>query len=125
VYGANLRALVVYLLIVQHVPVDRCVRLIADLVGAAVSAGFVHKMLAAVAAAVAEVVKGIKMLITLAAVVHFDETTLRSGKAGVYRQVHPVRARPAQRETVPRHRDRAGVRRGGRARPVRRLRPGR
>ncbi len=87
VYGANLRALVVYLLIVQHVPVDRCVRLIADLVGAGVSAGFVHKMLAAVAAAVAEVVKGIKMLITLAAVVHFDETTLRSGKAGVTQYV--------------------------------------
>lgn len=82
VYGANLRALVVYLLIVQHVPVDRCVRLVADLAGAGVSAGFVHKMLAVVAAAVAEVVKGIKMLITLAAVVHFDETTLRSGKAG-------------------------------------------
>ena len=57
-------------------------RLIADLAGAAVSAGFVHKILAAVAAAVAEVVKGIKTLITLAAVVHFDETTLRSGKAG-------------------------------------------
>jgi transposase len=82
VYGANLRALAVYLLIVRHVPVERCVRLIADLVGAVVSAGFVHKILAAVAAAVAEVVKGIKMLITLAAVVHFDETTLRAGKAG-------------------------------------------
>ena len=87
VYGANLRALVVYLLIVQHVPVDRCVRLIADLVGAGVSAGFVHKMLAAVAAAVAEVVKGIKMLITIAAVVHFDETTLRVGKTGVTQYV--------------------------------------
>jgi hypothetical protein len=82
VYGANLRALAVYLLIVQHVPVERCVRLIADLVGAAVSAGFVHKILAAVAAAVAEVVDLIKTLIALAAVVHFDETTIRSGPAG-------------------------------------------
>jgi transposase len=82
VYGANLRALAVYLLIVQHVPVERCVRLIADLAGAAVSAGFVHKILAMVAAAVAEVVNLIKTLITLAAVVHFDETTLRAGKAG-------------------------------------------
>jgi len=81
-YGANLRALAVYLLIVQHVPVDRCVRLIADLAGAAVSAGFVHKMLAAVAAAVTEVVGLIKTLITLAVVVHFDETTLRAGEAG-------------------------------------------
>lgn len=80
--ATNLRVLAVYLLIVQHVPVERRVRLIADLAGAAVSAGFVHKILAAVAAVVAEVVNGIKMLITLAAVVHFDETTLRAGKAG-------------------------------------------
>jgi hypothetical protein len=87
VYGANLRALVVYLLIVQHVPVHRCVQLIADLAGAGVSAGFVHKMLATAAAAVAEVVATIKTLITLAVVVHFDETTLRAGKAGVTRYV--------------------------------------
>lgn len=82
VYGANLRALAVYLLIVQHVPVERCVRLIADLVGATVSAGFVHKILAAVAAVVTDVVKAVKALITLAAVVHFDETTIRAGAAG-------------------------------------------
>jgi len=82
VYGANLRALAVYLLIVQHVPVERCVRLIADLAGTAVSAGFVHKILAAVAAAVTDVVTAIKALITLAMVVHFDETTIRSGPAG-------------------------------------------
>jgi transposase len=87
VYGANLRALVVYLLIVQHVPVHRCVQLVADLAGAAVSAGFVHKILAAVAAAVAEVVAAIKTLITLAVVAHFDETTLRAGKAGVTQYV--------------------------------------
>ena len=67
VYGANLRALAVYLLIVQHVPVERCVRLIADLAGTAVSAGFVHKILAAVAAAVTDVVTAINTLITLAA----------------------------------------------------------
>lgn len=83
VYGANLRALAVYLLIVQHVPVERCVRLIADLAGTCVSAGFVHKILAAVAAAVTGIVKVIKALITLAAVVCFDETTIRVGQAGV------------------------------------------
>lgn len=82
VYGANLRSLAVYLLIVQHVPVERCVRLIADLAGTAVSAGFVHKILAAVAAAVTDVVKAVKALITLAAVVCFDETTIRAGAAG-------------------------------------------
>ena len=81
VYGINLRALVVYLLIVQHVPVRRCVRLVADLVGAGVSDGFAHKMLRRAAAVVADVVTAVKGLLTLSMVVHFDETTLRVGKA--------------------------------------------
>jgi hypothetical protein len=87
VYGPNLRALVVYLLVFQHVPVERCVRLIADLTGATVSAGFVHKALARCAAILTDVMKSIKALITLAAVVHFDETTLRAGKAGIKQYV--------------------------------------
>jgi transposase len=81
VYGTNLRALVVYLLIVQHMPVRRCVQLISDLVGAGVSDGFAHKMLAYAAAVLADVVTAVKGLITLSLVVHFDETTLRVGKA--------------------------------------------
>lgn len=32
-YGPSLKALVVYLIVYQHVPVERCVRLIADLTG--------------------------------------------------------------------------------------------
>jgi hypothetical protein len=87
VYGTNLRALVVYLLVVQHVPVRRCVRLVADLVAAGVSDGFAHKMLAHAATAVAEVVTAIKGLVTLSMVVHFDETTLRVGKARAKRYV--------------------------------------
>jgi hypothetical protein len=51
-YGPSLRALVVYLIIYQHVPVERCVRLVADLTGGTgPSAGFVHGMLARCAAA--------------------------------------------------------------------------
>jgi transposase len=57
------------------------VRLVADLVGAGVSDGFAHKMLAFAAKVVAEVVTAIKALVTLSMVVHFDETTLRVGKA--------------------------------------------
>ena len=57
-YGVNLRALVVYLIIYQHVPVERCVQLIADLTGGTgPSAGFVHGMLARCATVLAEVVK--------------------------------------------------------------------
>jgi hypothetical protein len=87
VYGPNLRALVVYLLVYQHVPVHRCVRLVADLTGAGPSVGFVHGMLARCADALAEVIKVIKTLVTLAYVAHFDETTLRVGKAGVKKYV--------------------------------------
>ncbi len=87
VYGPNLRTLVVYLLVFQHVPVHRCVQLIADLTGATPSVGFVHGMLARCAAALSEVATLIKTLVTLAAVVHFDETTLRVGKAGVKKYV--------------------------------------
>ena len=87
VYGANLRALVVYLLVFQHVPVHRCVQLICDLTGAAPSVGFVHGMLARCAAALSDVCKLIKTLVTLSAVAHFDETTLRVGKAGVKKYV--------------------------------------
>jgi transposase len=82
-YGVNLRSLAVYLLVYQHVPVQRCVRLIADLTGGTgPSDGFVHGMPARCATAVAEVVGMIKSLITLAHVVGFDETTLRCGQAG-------------------------------------------
>jgi transposase len=81
VYGENLRALIVYLLIVQHLPVQRCVRLVSDLLGTQVSDGFAHSMLAHAAKAVTDTVKMIKMLIVWSYVVHFDETTLRVGKA--------------------------------------------
>ena len=87
VYGPNLRTLVVYLVVFQHVPVHRCAQLIADLTGAAPSVGFVHGMLARCAAALSEVTTLIKTLITMAAVAHFDETTLRVGPAGVKKYV--------------------------------------
>lgn len=87
-YGLNLRALVVYLLIYQHVPVARCVELIADLTGGTgPSTGFCHGMLARCATAVRETVNLIKSLITLSYVVGFDETTLRAGPAGLKRYV--------------------------------------
>jgi hypothetical protein len=82
-YGVNLKSLAVYLLVYQHVPVQRCVRLIADLTGGSgPSDGFVHGMGTRCATAVAEVVGAIKTLITPAHVVGFDETTLRCGAAG-------------------------------------------
>ena len=85
--GPNLRALAVYLVVYQHVPVERCQRLIADVTGAQVSAGFVHSCLARAAGLIADVVRLIRTLITAAHVAGFDETTLRSGPAGQKRYV--------------------------------------
>jgi transposase len=87
-YGVNLRSLVVYLLVYQHVPVERCVELVGDLTGGTgPSSGFVHGMLARCAAAVRPIVVLIKTLISSASVVGFDETTLRVGPAGCKRYV--------------------------------------
>ena len=86
--GPRLRALAVYLVIFQHVPVERCRQLIADVAGAAVSAGFIHSCLRQAAGLAAEVVRLIRTLITAAAVAGFDETTLRSGPAGEKKYVH-------------------------------------
>jgi transposase len=81
--GVNLTTLVGYLLVYQHLPVQRCVQLIAGLCGGTgPSDGFGHGMLTRCATAVAEVVTLIKTLITIAYVVGFDETTLRCGPAG-------------------------------------------
>ena len=86
--GPRLRALAVYLVVFQHVPVERCRQLIADVTGAAVSDGFVHSCLAKAASLAADVVRLIRTLITAAAVAGFDETTLRSGPAGEKKYVH-------------------------------------
>ena len=86
--GPRLRALAVYLVVFQHVPVERCQQLIADVAGAAVSEGFIHSCLAKAASLAAEVVGLIRALITAAAVAGFDETTLRSGPAGEKKYVH-------------------------------------
>jgi transposase len=86
--GPQLRALAVYLVIYQHVPVERCRQLIADATGAVVSAGFIHSCLRTAASLAADVIKLIKTLITAAHVAGFDETTLRAGPAGQKMYVH-------------------------------------
>jgi transposase len=75
-YGPNLRAVAVYLVVFQHVPVERAALLIADLCAAAVSTGWVCSQVARTAEALAEVEKLITTLITLAAVIGVDETTV-------------------------------------------------
>jgi transposase len=86
--GPRLRALAVYLLVFQHLPVERCRLLLSDVAGADVSAGFIHSCLAQAASMAAGVVKLIKTLIIASRVAGFDETTLRSGAAGEKKYVH-------------------------------------
>jgi transposase len=86
--GPRLRALAVYLVVLQHVPVERCRQLIADVTGALVSDGFIHSCLAKTASLAGDVVRLIRTLITAAPVAGFDETTLRSGPAGAKKYVH-------------------------------------
>jgi transposase len=86
--GPRLRALAVYLVVFQHVPVERCRQLIADVTGAAVSDGFIHSCLARAASLAKDVVALIRALITASVVAGFDETTLRSGPAGEKKYVH-------------------------------------
>jgi transposase len=75
VYGPNLRALAVYLLVFQHIPVARAQALIADLTGVHPSTGWISSQLVAVAEVLVDVEKLIKTLIVLAHVIHVDETT--------------------------------------------------
>ncbi len=86
--GPRLRALAVYLLVFQHLPVERCRLLLSDVAGADVSDGFVHSCLAKAASMAAGTIKLIKTLIIASKVVGFDETTLRSGAAGQKKYIH-------------------------------------
>ena len=85
--GPNLQTLALYLLVVHAIPVERTCQVIADLTGARVPAGFVHGMLARAAALLEGFGTLTKMLIILAYVVHFDETTLRAGGKGTKQYV--------------------------------------
>ena len=75
VYGPNLRALAVYLLVFQHVPVERTAMLLADVCGAPVSTGWVCRTLARMADALADVDRLVKTLLIAAYVLHVDETS--------------------------------------------------
>ncbi|MGW3985372.1 IS66 family transposase, partial [Streptomyces mirabilis] len=85
-YGPNLRALAVYLLVFQHIPVERTARLIADVTGAEVSTGWVASLLSEAASLVEDSVNLIRALLVMGHVLHADETTTRIGT--VRRRLH-------------------------------------
>ena len=78
-YGLNFQAWCVFLMVMHHVPVERCADIIESMSGTRPSDGWVHKLLERAARAVAVANKAIRALIILARVVCGDETPLRAG----------------------------------------------
>jgi transposase len=78
-YGPNLQAWAVFLLVMHHVPVERCAGIIEALTGTRPSDGFVHSMIARAAKAVRGVNMLIRALVITASVLCADETPIRVG----------------------------------------------
>ena len=78
-YGPNLQAWAVFLLVMHHVPVERCADVIGALTGTRPSEGFVHAMIARAAKAVRWACTLIRALVITAAVLCADETPIRVG----------------------------------------------
>jgi transposase len=78
-YGVNFQAWCVFLMVMHHVPVERCADIIESMAGTRPSDGRVHSLLARAAGAVAAANTTIRALILLARVICGDETPLRAG----------------------------------------------
>jgi transposase len=78
-YGPNVQALAVFLLVMHHVPVERCADVILALTGTRPSDGFVHAMIARAAKSVRWACALIRALVITAGVLCADETPLRAG----------------------------------------------
>jgi transposase len=78
-WGLNARALAVFLMVVHHVPVERCAAILESLSGTRPSDGFVHALLARAAKAVRHASMLIRALVITAGVVCADETPIRVG----------------------------------------------
>ncbi len=77
--GLNFQAWCVFLMVMHHVPVERCAGILESMTGTRPSDGWVHALLARAAKAVAAANKTIRALIILAGVVCGDETPIRCG----------------------------------------------
>ena len=78
-YGLNFQAWCVFLMVMHHVPVERCADILASMSGTRPCDGWVHGLLARAAAAAASANKTIRALILLARVICGDETPVRVG----------------------------------------------
>lgn len=76
-WGARVRALAVYLLVRQHLPVARTAELLGDVLGAPVSAGWLAGLPGEAARRLAGFIQRLKALLRRARVIHADETGCR------------------------------------------------
>jgi transposase len=76
-YGPGVRALVSYLCVHQHLPVDRAAQLLADVLGAPVATGTLAAVLAEGAAGLEGFIEVVRAGLTAEPVAHFDETGAR------------------------------------------------
>lgn len=75
-YGPNLRALVCYLVVFQHIPVERAQTLICDLTGTRPSTGWISSVIGQVADLLQGSTAAVKDQLTAGPVLHCDETGL-------------------------------------------------
>jgi transposase len=78
-WDLNVQALAVFLLVMHHVPVERCAGILEAVTGERPSDGFVHSLLERAARAVRGACLLIRALVTAARVVCADETPIRVG----------------------------------------------
>jgi transposase len=78
-YGLSFQAWCVFLMVMHHVPVERCADILESMSGTRPSDGWVHGLLERAARAVAAANTAIRALIILARVICGDETPLRAG----------------------------------------------
>jgi transposase len=76
-YGPGMRALLCYLLVYQHLPVDRAAQLCADVLGASVATGTLQGVVAEAAGGLGGFVEVVGAQLAAAPVAHFDETGAR------------------------------------------------
>src|SRR5215218_9119662 len=110
-YGPGVRALVCYLCVHQHLPVDRAAQLLADVLGASVATGTLAAVLAEGAAGLDGFLATVRDQLAAAPVVHFDETGARV--AGRLHWVHSASTASLSLFTVHAKRGKAAMDQAG------------
>jgi transposase len=77
-YGPHVRALVLYLVVYQHVPYDRAAQLLSDWLGTPVSTGTLKTIVAQGGEDLDEFIELVREQLTTSEVCHFDETGARA-----------------------------------------------